>query len=202
MVLVHLVAQWRDADGVANATQWLAVPCLVVALVAQTRLGSRLARLTAAGLVWSWVGDTLPDFVPEAVSFIVLMGAFLVAHVFFIAGFWPWRRESLLHSRIAWVYGAAAVVLVVACAPEAGPLAVGVAVYAAALAVMALLAAGIDRLAGIGGVLFVVSDALIAIRTFVPWVQVPENGFLVMATYLAALLLMILGVLRRLASRA
>ncbi|KGN39160.1 lysoplasmalogenase family protein [Knoellia subterranea] len=195
--LVHLGAQLRGADGTANLTQWLAVPCLLVALLGLTRLRSRLTRYAAAGLVWSWLGDSLPDFVPESVTFIVLMLAFLVAHMFFIVGFWPWRRESLLHSRIAWLYVAIAVVMVVACAAEAGPLTIGIAVYAGALALMALLARGVDMLAGLGGIAFLISDGLLAVGEFVPRIEVPQSGFWVMLTYLGALALMTLGVAQR-----
>lgn len=201
VVLVHLGAHLTGADGLANATQWFAVPWLVLALVAQTGLRSRLARFTAGGLGWSWLGDTLPDLMPERVAFIVLMASFLVAHALFIAGFWPWRRESLLRRRWAWGYGALAVTMVIVCAPRAGGLTVGIAIYAAALALMALLAAGIHRWAAVGGVLFLVSDGLIALGEFVPSVDLPLPGFWIMATYLAAILLLTLGVLRRLGSR-
>ncbi|WP_353953272.1 lysoplasmalogenase [Knoellia sp. S7-12] len=201
VVVVHLGAHLARAEPLANATQWVAVPWLLLALAAQTGLRSRLARFTAAGLVFSWVGDTLPDVVPGSVSFIALMGSFLVAHALFIAGFWPWRRESLLGSRWAWGYAAVAVVMVLVCAPRAGTLTVGIAAYAAALALMALLSAGVHRLAGIGGALFLVSDALIAVGEFVPSVDVPLPGFWIMVTYLSAILLITLGVLRQLGSR-
>lgn len=202
VVVVHLGAHLAGAEPLANATQWVAVPWLLIALVSQTGLRSRLARFTAGGLVFSWIGDTLPDFVPGSVAFLALMGSFLVAHVLFVAGFWPWRRESLLGSRWAWGCATVAVVMVVVCAPRAGALTVGIAVYAAALALMALLSAGVHRLAGLGGVIFLVSDGLIAVGEFVPSADVPLPGFWIMATYLGAILLLTLGVVRRLASRA
>lgn len=202
VALVHLGAHLAGAEALANATQWVAVPWLVLAVVAQTRLRTRLARFTAGGLGFSWVGDTLPDFVPDSVSFLALMGSFLVAHVLFIAGFWPWRRSSLLGSRWAWGYAALAIAMVAVCAPRAGALTIGIAVYAAALALMALLAAGVHRLAGLGGVLFLVSDGLIALGEFVPSVDVPLPGFWIMATYLSAVLLLTIGVGHRRALRA
>lgn len=200
--VLHLGSQLAGNEPVANVTQWLVAPLLALSLVAQTRLRSRLARFTAGGLAWSWIGDTVPDLVPASVTFVVLMLSFLVAHILFIVAFWPWRRESLLHSRTRWTYGVVAVVMVAVCAPEAGPLTVGIAGYAGALALMALLAAGIDRLALLGGVLFLVSDGLLAVGEFVPSVDVPQSGFWVMATYLGALALLTVGVLRRLGSGA
>ncbi|KGN39717.1 lysoplasmalogenase family protein [Knoellia aerolata] len=62
---------------------------------------------------------------------------------------------------------------------------------------MAVLATGVHRWAGAGGVLILVSDALIATGEFVPSVTVPQSGFWVMATCLGAVLLIALGVLRR-----
>ena len=47
-----------------------------------------------------------------------------------------------------------------------------------------------------------VSDGLIAMGELVPSVDVPLPGFWIMATYLSAILLITLGVIRRLASRA
>lgn len=199
--VVHLLGQLGEDTSLADVTQWLAVPCLLLALTVQTRLRSRLTRFTAGGLAWSWVGDTLPDLVPEPVAFVVLMLSFLAAHVVFAVGFWPWHRGSLLHTRAAWAYAAVAAAMVIVCAPGAGALTVGIAVYAAALALMAMLAAGIDRWALVGGILFIASDGLLALREFVPAVEVPHGGFWVMASYLSALVLITLGVLRRDASR-
>lgn len=195
--LVHLGAQLGGNLRLAEVTQWVALPWLVLAVVVQTRLRGRLARLAALGLLWCWGGDTLPDLVPESVGFVALMGAFLVAHAFLVAGFWPFRASSLLRTRWVGAYAVAAVLMVLVCAPGAGALTAGVAVYAAALALMAVLATGVHRWAGAGGVLFLVSDALIATGEFVPSVTVPQSGFWVMATYLGAVLLIALGVLRR-----
>ena len=126
VALVHLAAQLAGTQGLADLTQWAALPWLVLAVVVQTRLRSRLARLAALGLLWCWGGDTLPDLVPESLTFVALMGAFLVAHAFLVAGFWPFHAASLLRTRWVGAYAAAAVLMVLVCAPGAGALTAGV----------------------------------------------------------------------------
>lgn len=197
VAVAHLGAQLTEPQGFADVTQAMAAPLLLLALVAATRVRELLTRWTAAGLAASWAGDTVPHFVPESLSFIVLMGCFLVAQACFVVAFWPTRRESLLPTRWVWVYAAVALVMVVVCAPKAGPLTVGVAIYGATLSLMALLSAGVHVLAGMGGVLFLVSDGLIALGEFVPSLTLPQSGFWVMATYLVALGLLTVGVLTR-----
>jgi uncharacterized membrane protein YhhN len=95
------------------------------------------------------------------------------------------------------VAGAALIALMVLCAPTAGVLVVPMAFYGLCLTAMAVLATGIDRAAAIGAVLFVISDALIALREFVDSFALPASGFWVMGTYIAAQGLLVLGVLTR-----
>ena len=61
---------------------------------------------------------------------------------------------------------------------------------------MALLATGLGRLAAFGAAIFIVSDTLIAVTTFVVPGRLTMESFLIMATYLSAQLLIILGVVR------
>jgi len=81
--------------------------------------------------------------------------------------------------------------------PYAGALAIPVVVYAACLAMMASLATGVGRGAGWGGVLFVLSDAVLALDHFVGWLDVPHVYFWNILTYATAQALLVRGVLRR-----
>ena len=85
--------------------------------------------------------------------------------------------------------------LVAACAPGAGALLVPALAYGVAHGTMAVLAAGVNRLVSIGGALFLLSDAMIALGAFADWFTPPAEGFWVMATYIAAQVLIVLGVL-------
>ncbi|MDX6225843.1 MAG: hypothetical protein QOE64_2219, partial [Frankiales bacterium] len=68
--------------------------------------------------------------------------------------------------------------------------------YGIVLGAMALLATGVHRLSGIGAAIFLTSDTVIIVNTFVLPGRIPLSGIVIMATYLTGQLLIILGVLR------
>jgi uncharacterized membrane protein YhhN len=73
--------------------------------------------------------------------------------------------------------------------------------YGLCLGTMAVIATGVDRLAWIGGALFLISDGLIALQAFTD-LELPAHDVVVMSTYTAAQLLLVLGVMRRVAGGA
>jgi len=200
LALVHLVWQLTDQDTPARVSQWFLMPVLAGFLLVSTRGAERgrLVRLTLAALFFSWLGDTAPSLADGDVAFLLMVGFFLVAQVLYIVAFWPHRRESVLHRRrmLLIPYAVAIVALVLACAPHAGVLLVPVLAYGLLLGAMAVLATGVNPLVCAGGALFLVSDGLIALNAFAPWWDLPLQGFWVMLTYIAAQLLIVLGVLR------
>lgn len=193
---VHLTAQFVDLPTLARWTQWLLMPLLATTLWLAAGPHTRLVRLVLVGLVFSWLGDTLPHFFGDG-GFLVMVGMFALAQIGYAVAFWPWRSVSLLRSPWALCYLATAVLLVAVCLPEAGALGVPVILYAALITVMALLATGVNLLTGLGAALFILSDSLIALATFVSGWELPGQGFWVMSTYGLAQLLIVLGVLRR-----
>lgn len=205
LTLVHLAAQLGGAPALADTSQWFLVPalagCLWLATRSATGAGrrrSRLVRLTLLALGFSWLGDTAPDLADGDAAFLVMVGFFLCAQVTYALAFWPCRAGSVLRRPLALApYLVAFLVLVAACAPGAGPLLVPVVVYGACLVLMAVTATGVDRLAAVGGAVFLVSDALIALNAFAPWYALPAHGFWVMLTYVAGQVLLVRGVMRR-----
>ncbi|MCK0111028.1 lysoplasmalogenase [Ornithinimicrobium sp. F0845] len=198
---VHLTAQLLGLDGLAAVTQVLLMPLLAAALLTATdRPRSRLVRLTLLALGFSWLGDTAPRLADGDPAFLLMVGFFLIAQVVYIVAFWPWRPDSLLARRRVLLvpYVVAVAALVVACAPHAGVLLVPVLIYGLLLGSMAVLATGVNRSVWIGGALFLVSDGLIALNAFAPWWSLPQQGFWVMLTYIAAQALIVRGVLRTL----
>jgi len=166
-----------------------------------------LAVLLAAGcvlqswpillaLLFSLVGDVMGDlhqFVPQ-------MGSFAVAHLFYVGYF---LGLALKNKRAhgpqvkGWWFGVVsaftvAVVFlamekIVPFAPE-GVVRTGMTVYACLIAVMmwcALMQR--DWMWGLGAVLFVFSDCVLAVNKFVQ--PLPDERFWIMATYYAAQLL-------------
>lgn len=195
---VHLGAQLRGGGPVAEVTQPLLMPLLLGALLAGTEPPrGRLVRLFALGLVLSWAGDTLPRLLEGQAQFLAMLGSFLLAQIVYALALWPLRGGSLLARPAAVLpYLAAAVVIVGLCAPSAGVLLPALVVYAAAICAMAVLATGLGVRGGIGGAVFVVSDSLIALNTF-DVLTLPVHEVWVMATYVAAQVLLVLGVLGR-----
>lgn len=206
LTLVHLAAQLAGASALADMSQWFLMPLLAGCLWLATRRTdgdgparrSRLVRLTLVALGFSWLGDTAPDLADGDAAFLVMVGFFLCAQVTYSLAFWPYRAGSVLRRPLALApYLLAFLVLVAACAPGAGALLVPVVVYGACLVLMAVTATGVDRLAAVGGAVFLVSDALIALDAFAPWYALPAHGFWVMLTYIVGQMLLVLGVLRR-----
>lgn len=212
---LHLLLRATGSEPAGIITKSLAMPLLAAAFaVAAGRLASagldrsrtRLLLLVPVALLFSWLGDSLPWFFAGDTAFLVMVGGFLIAQVCYIAAFAPQVRSSILGRRrpVLTAYLALFVALVATCLPGAGSLAPAVVVYGITLVTMAILATGIDALAWIGGALFFVSDGLIALGAFADFwpLHDPAQSLAVMSTYLAAQLLLVLGVLRVLGAPA
>jgi uncharacterized membrane protein YhhN len=129
------------------------------------------------------------------VWFLAGLGAFLVAQLTYAVAFWPARADSVLsRPLLALPYLAVLVGLLVLLWSDLGDLRLPVSVYAVVIVTMAVLATGINRTVAAGAALFVLSDALIALDTVAGLVQLPAHDFWVMLTYLAAQLLITVGV--------
>lgn len=198
----HLGAQLLGLKDLADLTQVLLMPLLAAALVLATASPRpRLVRLMLLGLGFSWLGDSVPRLLEGEAGFLAMLGGFLIAQCLYAAAFWPFRDRSLLRRPgLALIYLAVAGVIVVLCAPAAGTLLPAVAVYAAVIALMAVLATGLGALAGLGAAVFVLSDALIALNSF-GVLTLPGHGFWVMLTYLAAQTMLVLAVHRQVRAR-
>ncbi|MBD5787690.1 lysoplasmalogenase [Cellulosimicrobium terreum] len=201
LTVAHLGAQLAGLSVLADVTQCLLMPALAACLWLATRGRPRrslLVRLTLLALGFSWLGDTAPRLAGPDAAFLVMVGFFLCAQVTYTLAFWPYRADSVLRRPLALApYVVVLVGLVVACAPGAGALLAPVLVYGACLVAMAVTATGVGRWAAVGGAVFLVSDALIALDAFAPWYDVPGQGFWVMLTYVVGQALLVLGVARR-----
>jgi uncharacterized membrane protein YhhN len=193
-VLVSVVEVGAELLGlrlVALGALALAMPILLGLLLA-ARPRDRLTTLVAIGLVFSWCGDVF------GFEVVVKIGFFLVAQLCYAGAFWPYRGRSALRRRPPLAAGYALVVLVISSivAPPAGVLAPAVVVYAATIGAMAMFATGVSRATAVGAAIFIVSDTIIALTTFVAPDRIPLDMFWIMVTYLAAQLLIVLGVVR------
>jgi len=154
-------------------------------------------KLVLLALVFSWLGDTVPSALSGEPAYLSQVGLFLVAHLASITAFWPYRHDSVLRRPAMLGYVAALAALLILCGPHTGVLFGPLVVYGVCLIFMAALATGVDRLAAIGGAVFVLSDSLIGFDRFVDWFDPPVPGFWIMVTYMVAQPLIVAGVLRR-----
>ncbi|MFV0451787.1 MAG: lysoplasmalogenase [Propioniciclava sp.] len=198
-VTVHLGFQLVAPDQLGSrVSQILLAPILLALLLRSVDARNQhLGNWTMAALQFCFLGDLLPGVVGGDAGFLAMVGAFLGAQVCFCVAFWPYRAASFLGARRGWLlgYAAALAALMVVVGPDAGALIGPVVVYGLTLTLMAVLASGLGPLGAWGGALFLVSDALVAIRAFT--LDVPASGVVVMMTYAAALGLLVLAVVRR-----
>ncbi len=193
----HLTGQVVAPEGVlTDISQVLIVPTLVWVLLAGTPTPkSRLVRLVLVALVLSWLGDSLPRLAPDGstVGLALMIVPFFLAQLVYIAAFLPFARRSVVRDTpilagyvVVWL-----LVVGIFTAGDGGIL--PAVVYGGVLVTMAVLATGIDLLAAVGGVLFVISDTLVGLGTFLA-VGLPVHGLWVMLTYALAQALLVLAV--------
>ena len=196
VAVVDLAAELVGARTLFAAALVALMPLLAAfALSVRRRLDpqrrSRLLNLTVAALFLSWLGDL------AGYNLLPKVACFLLAQLCYVAAFWPRRSRSIWRRPLAaGAYATVVIVLVVVVARDAGPLAVPVVVYGVSLGLMATLATGVNGVAAVGGALFVVSDAILALDTFVGGFTLPHASFWNILTYVVAQLLLVWGALR------
>lgn len=200
--LLHLAGQLLVGDTwPTDVTQSLLMPLLIWVLIVglreRERSMGRLGRLTLIALVCSWLGDVVPRFFDGDAGFLSMIGCFFLAQIAYVAAFLPYRRRSLARRRPVAVapYALAFAALLVLCRQDAGPLLGPLVGYGLALTAMALLATGLATPAGLGGAVFFLSDALIALDAFGGLELPAGNDVWVMLTYIVGQALLVLGVL-------
>jgi uncharacterized membrane protein YhhN len=203
IVLAHLLSLLLEEALFSNITKFLLVPSLTLWLWMSRKKNSAFLLLA---LAFSWFGDILLMFQTQPIFFILGLGSFLIAHVFYITTFHQATDKpdkGLLYKLVT----AGAVILCVVgflglIGPSLGEMRVPVYAYAAAIGSM--LWAALNRykktspksfvLVTFGAFLFVFSDAMIAWNKFVGpfW----NAGLLIMLTYIAAQTLIVSGLLK------
>ncbi|MGX1972640.1 lysoplasmalogenase [Streptomyces kronopolitis] len=201
LAVVHLGALLGGATAVAQLTKPALMPVLT---------GYALARggppLLAGALLFGCGGDTFLQIGGD-LAFLVGMGSFAAGHVCYLllfvrhgtapGGGRPGRTPAL-----ATGYGAVLAVTVVLLWPDLPPeLRIPVAGYSLLLTAMAFGALRAGPWAALGGLLFLLSDTLIA-SGIAHWPQPPLPQFWIMLTYAAAQYALAEGVLRTLAGAA
>lgn len=193
--VIHLIGQLMPSPVLTTLTKPLLIPFLAIAVIWFLRRSlSRAAILLLGALLFSWLGD-LALLIPGGTWFLIGLVLFLLAHVAYIAlfssdvGVGRPRRWSL-------VYGVWFAALILVLAPHLGGMLVPVVVYGLVICSMAVVATRCGGTVVAGATLFLLSDSLLAVNTFVADIEIPAVDFLVMLTYLAGQGLIALGIAR------
>ena len=154
-----------------------------------------VARWVLVALAFAWLGDCLGE------PLLFKIGFFFLTQVAYCLAFWSrWRYSLLARPGPLVAYAVVMAVLIAAVSLQAGSLWAAVIGYGASLALMVALATGVSRVATLGAVVFLVSDLVLAYGVFVDPPASSVNRALVMATYLLAQLLIVLGTRRQAAA--
>ncbi|MCP2356530.1 putative membrane protein YhhN [Nonomuraea thailandensis] len=183
---VHLALVAAQAAPFDTLTKAMLMP-----LLAAWAAASGGSRGLVAALLFSWGGDVCLNidglFIPG-------MALFAAAHVCYLSCFA--RRGALrrLPPAIPAGYGLAWLAAIVVLWPGLGDLRAPVAAYSLLLVSTAVIAWGVNRRAGAGALLFLLSDSLIGV-SLAGLPLLPLHDVVVMATYLAAQYLLASGLM-------
>ncbi len=172
---------------------WLvkAVPALSLAALVKVQLEGRQSWLLAAGLVLSAGGDVALSFRDDGTQayFVVGLGLFLTAHLCYIAAFALARAYQPRRLPVMIAFGVLAVAMMALLIPHLGPMLIPVLLYIVVITSMGLMAT-LNTQGGTlliaGAAVFFLSDATIAVNTFVLAEPHPIARYIIMPTYYAA----------------
>lgn len=196
--VLNVVCVASSLSLAATAAKVLLVPLLLVWLLLTVRNGCSprgSVRWFAVGLIFAWFGDLLLTQDDDA-YFAAGLGSFLVMQVCYIVAFMRVPGPGLVRAWKVTVvpFAIVYVAINVLISGGVGALRIPVLVYSAALVAMSLAALDLVlrvprslgwRVAG-GAVLFLVSDALIALTAFGPLNESAIWSAIIMSTYIAA----------------
>lgn len=184
---------------VAQVQPWESITkCLIAPFLAAWVLEQKGPRILVLALVFCLFGDL---FLEIDGLFIAGMASFAAAHVCFVTFFVRRGALEAMRRRI-WIPISLAVAAVVLLAWVWGGLEAGlrgpVVVYALLLSATAATALSVDLRAGIGALLFLFSDGLIAARIAERFSEDSVvGGFVVMLTYSLALFLLATAIVQK-----
>jgi uncharacterized membrane protein YhhN len=208
--VVALAGELIAVMAESQLLQYIFKPLLMITLGGYfiqrtTSIQVKLKTPVLFALVFSWLGDVLLMFQhKDSLFFILGLVSFLIAHIFYIVFFHKLKGTENIKSRI-WPLAVIVIyysVLIFFLSPHLGDLKIPVRIYGIVISLMLMLALHMifikNRIAGqllaLGGLLFVISDSLLAIDKFYQSFQ--AAGFLVMITYAAAQFLLVEGARR------
>lgn len=194
-VLIGLgVGDAGTLNVVRTVLMWLLMPPVALALIRVGALRHAVGRWHVLAIALYWLGDGVGSTSNDTV---VLLSAFMLGHLAFIASLWPTRKRSLAWSPAVVGYAIVALLAGGITAANAGPLAIPVLVFALVLAAMAAFAA-IDTPGLLGGLLSMLTVLVLGLGLFVLEIPDPLRTFAVLVPYLGAQMLLAVSLQQRL----
>ena len=204
--LVYLSFIFFEYENTAWFLKPFLLPFLLLSVYFQERFSTKKILLTA--LTLSWVGDIILMFADKGeLYFIAGLIAFLLSHISYIILFSKQLKINLKKSKIIFWVGVTAIafyliVIMLILLPSLGDLKIPVFVYALTISIMLLFALKgflnwqkpANSYILIGAIVFVASDSLLAFDKF--YAPLQYSSLLVMATYLLAQYLIVIGILK------
>lgn len=207
--LAQLYAENTNNSNLRFFTKPLIVPVLLIWIYTATRLTSLFNKRIFAGLFFAFIGDVLLMVqINNSTFFMYGLIAFLLCHIFYITAFTvdfklkaAQKNPYLLWAVI--VFTAFCATLFFYMQPHLGAMQFPVLIYAIIISVMATMA--VSRYGRVnlfsfeiifyGAVLFLFSDSMLAYNKFVE--PLPHAGLVIMASYMLAQYLIVLGSIDR-----
>ncbi len=194
---LDLWSKARPSPRLETIVKPLAMVVLIVITVAAGALGSAIGVMLVVALAWCLLGDVLLLGTGEG-RFLAGLTSFLVGHLAYAVGFvligltHPWWAVVALVALVG--VGGVAWRIVAGAALGGRGMAVAVATYIVVISAMALMGWATGQwLLGVGALVFVASDTVLGFDRFVR--PLHGGGVAVMATYLLAQALLVLGFL-------
>lgn len=207
VLIAVILSRETGIDWLHYISKPLLMPILMYFFWINTKpMQSMFAKFIMGALALSWLGDIFMMFQGKEIFFILGLGSFLLAHIFYIVSFTrrkDGKGKGFVLSQPLWmfpflIFGGG---LYYWLYPDLGEMKAPVVLYATAITMMAITA--LDRKGRvndlsfryifIGAVLFVISDSLIALNVFKGGLN--YEAFFIMAFYCLAQWLIVLGAL-------
>lgn len=197
--LFHFVVIAAGQQSLVDVTKPLLMPVLLLGfLVATPVIKTGITVMASVAFIFSWAGDVLLQS-PQEMGFLLGLGAFLVAQVFFVLTFLKLGQGKL--SPWSGLYFVWWIALIVVLAPGLNSLLVPVGIYGVVLGTMAVTATRVSKTITWGGAFFLASDTMLALDRFLPDFTLVYGDEFIMSTYMAAEGLIAYGVVRALRTR-
>lgn len=210
--VVYIIQLYAEANGniqLRNFSKPLIVITLLVWLYSSTNLKGKFHKRIFTGLIFGLAGDVLLLLQSGSPSFFIFgLVAFLLCHIFYIRAFILDHKSNPNYKNpfFLWVVGA----LIIFCVglffylqPFLGAMQFAVLIYAIIITFMTIMAANrygkvnifSYKLILYGALFFLLSDSALAINKFAQ--PIPQDGVLIMATYMIAQYLIVYGTIER-----